>query len=96
MISRHSLFIAIAALSLSASAVYAGPGGNGNGNGGNSAGAGSHGHGAATSEAARDPATSGLTKALSVVATTPASPQATSSLQAALDAFLLRHPDDTE
>ncbi|MER9997797.1 hypothetical protein NKJ90_02990 [Mesorhizobium sp. M0051] len=107
MKNRTNLLAAVAALALLASPVFAGPGGSGNGgghgsgngNGGNSAGAGSQGHGAATSAAARDPSTSGLTKALSVVATTPASPQATLSLQAALDKLLAKNatedPADT-
>lgn len=98
MKTRTSLFAAAAALTLLAYPAFAGPGGNGGGHGnggsnggGNSAGAGSQGHGTATSAAAKDPSTSGLAKALSVVGTTPASPQATLSLQAALDAFLARN-----
>lgn len=98
MKTRTSLFATVAVLALVASPVLAGPGGNGggqgnggsNGNGGNSAGAGSQGHGAATSAAAKDKTTTGIAHAMSVVSTTPASPQATLSLQAALDKFLAR------
>ncbi|TIP57853.1 MAG: hypothetical protein E5X56_17950 [Mesorhizobium sp.] len=101
MKTRTSLFAAVAALAVVASPVFAGPGGNGggkgngasNGNGGNSAAAGSQGHGAATSAAARDKSTRGIAHAMDVVSTTPASPQATLSLQAALDKFLARQAD---
>ncbi|TIP82581.1 MAG: hypothetical protein E5X63_24260 [Mesorhizobium sp.] len=101
MKTRTSLFAAVAALAVVASPVLAGPGngggkGNGasNGNGGNSAAAGSQGHGAATSAAARDKSTRGIAHAMAVVSTTPASPQATLSLQAALDKFLARTAAD--
>ncbi|TIO06538.1 hypothetical protein [Mesorhizobium sp.] len=101
---RTSLLAAVAVLALVASPVLAGPGGNGggqgngasNGNGGNSAGAGSQGHGAATSAAAKDKSTKGIAHAMAVVATTPASPQATLSLQAALDKFLARKAEDDD
>lgn len=104
MKTRTSLFATVAALALIASPVFAGPGGNGgghgnggsNGNGGNSGGAGSQGHGAATSAAAKDKTTSGIAHAMAVVSTTPASPQATLSLQAALDKFLAREADPAE
>ncbi|PAQ06151.1 hypothetical protein [Mesorhizobium temperatum] len=102
MKTRTSLFAAVAAFALVASPVLAGPGGNGggkgngasNGNGGNSAAAGSQGHGAATSAAAKDKSTRGIAHAMAVVSTTPASPQATLSLQAALDKFLARTAAD--
>ncbi len=102
MTFRNKLFVTVAAFVLATSPVFAGAGGNGGGHGnsgsdggGNSAGAGSQGHGAATSAAAQDPSTSGLTKALSVVATTQAAPQATLSTQAALDAFLAKTTSTT-
>lgn len=102
MKTRTSLFATVAVLALVASPVLAGPGGNGggqgnggsNGNGGNSAGTGSQGHGAATSAAAKDKTTRGIAHAMAVVSTTPASPQATLSLQAALGAFLARKAGD--
>ena len=96
--TRKNLFVAVTALSLLATPVIAAPGGNGgsNGNGGNSASAGSQGHGAATSTAAKDPDTKGLEKALSVVGTTPASPNAIAAIQSALDRFLARNVDDAE
>lgn len=98
MKTRTSLFATVAALALVASPVLAGPGGNGGGkgNGGNSAAAGSQGHGAATSAAARDKSTRGIAHAMAVVSTTPASPQATLSLQAALDKFLARKADPAD
>ncbi|WP_192356315.1 hypothetical protein [Mesorhizobium mediterraneum] len=100
MKTRTSLLATVAALALVASPVLAGPGGNGggngasNGNGGNSAAAGSQGHGAATSAAAKDKSTTGIAHAMAVVSTTPASPQATQSLRAALDKFLARTAGD--
>ena len=103
MTSYTKLLAVLATTALLASPAFAAPGGNGGGNGnggsqgngGNSGGAGSQGHGAATSEAARDKSTTGVAKALSVVGTTPASPQATLSLQAVLDKLLAREDDDT-
>ena len=108
MTVRNKLLVGLAAFALLGSPTFAGPGGNGggngngasNGNGGNSASAGSQssgshsqGQGQATSVAAKDPATRGLEKALNVVGTTPASPQATFSLRAAFDSFLGRNSD---
>ena len=96
MTVRNKLLVGLAAFALLGSPTFAGPGGNG----GNSASAGSHssgshsqGHGQATSVAAKDPATRGLEKALNVVGTTPASPQATFSLRAAFDSFLGRNSE---
>jgi hypothetical protein len=96
------ILAALAATTLVASSALAAPGGNGGGqgqggsqgNGGNSAGAGSQ--GASTSAAANDKSTTGVAKALSVVGTTPASPQATLSLQAVLDKLLAGIEDDGE
>ena len=106
MTIQYRLMAALAAATLLSVPVYAGPGGNGNGNGqgadngngGNSADAGSQsqGHGAETSAAATDPGTHGLDKALSVVGTTPASPQASLSIQAAIDALLGRNGENTD
>jgi hypothetical protein len=77
-----------------------GAGGNGGGNGAAASAAasansqGNNGHGAATSAAAQDKSTSGLAHAIGVVSTTPASPNALSSLQSALDAFTGRKDDE--
>lgn len=105
MTFHKAMIAALAAGTLLAAPVHAGPGGNGNGNGqgadngngGNSAEAGSQsqGHGAETSAAATDAETRGLDKALSVVGTTPASPHASLSIQAAIDALLGRGGEDT-
>lgn len=105
MRTRASLSAVVAAFTIIAVPAFAGAGAGGNGGGhgnsgsnggGNSAWARSQSHGAATSAAAKDASTSGLAKALSVVGTTPASPQATLSIQAALDALLAKAtPTDT-
>ena len=95
MTTTSRLLAVLAAVTLAASSAMATPGGQGqgggHGDGGNSASAGSQ--GAAASAAARDKSTAGVAKALSVVGTTPASPQASLSLQAVLDKFLAREGD---
>lgn len=90
MINKAAILTGAFALALAAATAQAGPGGGngagaaGGGNGAAAAGGG-HGHGAATSEAARSGDTHGVGKALGVLATTPASTQATTSVQAVFD-----------
>jgi hypothetical protein len=105
---RSTIFATLAAFAIAASPALAGPGGNGNGNGngaangngGNSADAGAassaggNGHGQETSTAAKDPATSGLDKALAVVGTTPASQKATDAITAAISRILGQEADE--
>jgi hypothetical protein len=77
-----------------------GAGGKGGGNGGGMGGAGGIGaaasaRGQATAAAARDPSTRGLEKAAAVLATTPASEQAKTSVGEALARWFARQETET-